>query len=61
MFRAARPTGVNERVVEILLNLVDHLLFEVHGVMRKQPNTRDSFFDHRFMAVPDGSGEISAE
>lgn len=58
---ACRPTRVDERVMEKLLDVVDDTLFEIAWVIREHPNARNRLLDRPFMAPTNGRLEIPGE
>jgi hypothetical protein len=58
MIWTSRPRGVNERVVEILLNLVYDPLFKLGSAAREQANPRRRLFDRRMVAGSHGVRDV---
>jgi hypothetical protein len=48
--RAPWPTGIRKTVVHVLLNVIDHALFEISFVIREQTNAGRSHFDNGLVA-----------
>lgn len=58
VIRACRPRGVYEGVVQVLLDVVDHPLFELDSVPGEQTNACCSLFHDRLVARPERIGQI---
>lgn len=59
MLRTRRPARIDERVVETLLNIVNHTPFEVDRIVGEQPGSSDRFLDGRLLTRPDRSCQIT--
>jgi hypothetical protein len=58
MLWAPWPRRVRERVVHVLLDVVDDPLFEIGGVVAEQTHACRSLFHHGLVARADGALEI---
>lgn len=58
VLRAPWPRRVSERVVHVLLDVVDDPLFEIGGVVAEETHARRGLFHHGLVASADGALEI---
>jgi hypothetical protein len=58
VIRTPRPSGVGERFVDVLLDVLDHPLFELGSVLGEQANAGRSLLHNRLVAGPEGTDEI---
>jgi hypothetical protein len=58
MLRTRWPTRIHERVMEILLNVVNNTLLEVGWIISEYSNPSDGFLDAWLLTAPDSFDEI---
>jgi hypothetical protein len=58
MIRTPRPSGIHERVVQRLLNVVYDMVLEVSGVVAEQQDARRRVYNHGLMTCSHGTGQV---
>jgi hypothetical protein len=61
MLGTLRPARIDERVVQLLLHVVNDSLLEIRGIVGKHSNPRHRLFHRHVMAGTEGGVEVGSE
>jgi hypothetical protein len=61
MLGTRRPARIHERVMEILLNIIDNLLFELFRIVTEHAASSNRLLDRRLVVLPKSHEKVVAE